>query len=123
MFDKENGSAGCDFALVLELPGSHEGWHFSTVRSQIMSELKGKKSYWFPAKSFGWGWGLPSVWQGWVVLFAFLLGITALPFIVDPSTHLGSFLAVAAVLAAFLLVICYTKGEPPKWRWGQSSRD
>lgn len=25
-------------------------------------------SYWFPAKRYGWGWGLPSSWQGWVVL-------------------------------------------------------
>ena len=24
--------------------------------------------YWFPAKRYGWGWGLPSRWQGWVVL-------------------------------------------------------
>jgi hypothetical protein len=22
------------------------------------------KTYWFPAKRYGWGWGLPTVWQG-----------------------------------------------------------
>ena len=26
-----------------------------------------EKEYWFPAKKYGWGWGLPSTWQGWVV--------------------------------------------------------
>src|SRR5436190_22952130 len=31
--------------------------------------------YWFPAKRYGWSWGLPSVSQGWVVMgiFAVLL--------------------------------------------------
>lgn len=24
--------------------------------------------YWFPAKRYGWGWGFPSRWQGWMVL-------------------------------------------------------
>ena len=24
--------------------------------------------YWFPAKRYGWGWGPPNNWQGWVVL-------------------------------------------------------
>jgi hypothetical protein len=27
---------------------------------------------WFPAKRYGWGWGLPVAWQGWVVLLAWL---------------------------------------------------
>jgi len=32
------------------------------------------KRYWFPVKpkGYGWGWGLPLVWQGWVVYAAFL---------------------------------------------------
>ena len=29
--------------------------------------------YWFPAKRYGWGWGLPATWQGWTVLAAFLI--------------------------------------------------
>ncbi len=28
-------------------------------------------TYWFPAKRYRWGWGLPSVWQGWVVMGIF----------------------------------------------------
>jgi hypothetical protein len=24
--------------------------------------------YWFPAKRFGWGWGPPCAWQGWIAL-------------------------------------------------------
>ena len=28
--------------------------------------------YWFRAKRYGWGWGMPSTWQVWVVLLAFI---------------------------------------------------
>ncbi|MGF6899052.1 hypothetical protein P3T22_000294 [Paraburkholderia sp. GAS348] len=28
--------------------------------------------YWFPAKRYGWGWGFPSRWQGWAVLFMYV---------------------------------------------------
>ena len=28
-------------------------------------------NYWFPAKRYGWGWGLPISWQGWIVLIAY----------------------------------------------------
>jgi hypothetical protein len=28
--------------------------------------------YWFPAKRYGWGWGFPVTWQGWLALAVFL---------------------------------------------------
>jgi hypothetical protein len=39
---------------------------------------------WFPAKRYGWGWGFPTVWQGWAVLAAFFAllavgGLVVLP--------------------------------------------
>jgi len=39
--------------------------------------------YWFPAKRYGWGWGFPITWQGWLVLLGFfalvLFGIYLFP--------------------------------------------
>ncbi len=35
--------------------------------------------YWFTAKLYGWGWGLPTCWQGWVVLHAYVLCMVAVP--------------------------------------------
>lgn len=35
------------------------------------------RKIWFPAKRYGWGWGLPVAWQGWVVLLLFAIGIVA----------------------------------------------
>ena len=77
-----------------------------------------KQAYWFPAKRYGWGWGIPSCWQGWMVLavFAglFLAGFLLFP----PSRDIGLYLAYVAILTGSLVAICWIKGEPPRWRWG-----
>ncbi len=75
--------------------------------------------YWFPAKQYGWGWGAPSTWQGWVVLatFACLLGGAAMVF--SPKVDAIAFLVCTLVLTVVLIGICYAKGEPPRWRWGK----
>jgi uncharacterized membrane protein YhaH (DUF805 family) len=77
-------------------------------------------TYWFPAKRYGWGWGLPSAWQGWAVLAGFavllLVGLKLFP----PNRDLVSFLAYVVLLTALLVAICWLKGEPPRWRWGKS---
>src|ERR1700720_3484460 len=31
--------------------------------------------YWFRAKRYGLGWGLPLVWQGWVFLLAWIVAV------------------------------------------------
>jgi len=81
----------------------------------MMSSAGGKRC-WFPAKRYGWGWGLPSVWQGWVVLITyFTLVLGGIPFIQVPR---GSVLYVASVLTVALIAVCWLKGEPPRWRWG-----
>lgn len=74
--------------------------------------------YWFPAKRYGWGWGLPAVWQGWVVLVGFLVLLGAGVLIFPPGKYVFSFIVYVCVLVALLVAICYVKGEPPAWRWG-----
>jgi hypothetical protein len=77
--------------------------------------------YWFPAKRYGWGWGFPTAWQGWAVLIAWLaallLGIREL----TPRRSV-SHVAFVAAMVLLLTIICYWKGEPPRWRWGDSDR-
>jgi drug/metabolite transporter (DMT)-like permease len=75
--------------------------------------------YWFPAKRYGWGWGLPSSWQGWVALAAFIGLLTAGLLLFPPKTNLGPFVAYVLLLVALLFGICWLKGEPPRWRWGK----
>lgn len=74
--------------------------------------------YWFPAKTYGWGWGIPSTWQGWVVLIAYFVFMIAGMVIINPQRHVGWYLAYVALITVVLLVICWAKGEPPRWRWG-----
>ena len=75
-------------------------------------------NYWFPAKRYGWGWGLPVTWKGWAVLAVFIalfgLGFMLFP----PNSALAYLLAYVAVLTTLLVAICWLKGEPLRWRWG-----
>jgi hypothetical protein len=76
---------------------------------------------WFPAKRYGWGWGPPVAWQGWVVLavwiallFAGLLWFAPMSPMVHTLHALG--------MGALLIVVCWAKGERPRWRWGNDEK-
>ena len=81
------------------------------------------KTYWFHAKSYGWGWGLPSAWQGWLSLAAFIIMISGLPFVIDPNENMLLFIAAMVIVSGILIGICFAKGEPPSWRWGASKNE
>ncbi|HJU23386.1 MAG TPA: hypothetical protein VJ891_12830 [Casimicrobiaceae bacterium] len=74
--------------------------------------------YWFPAKRYGWGWGLPLTWQGWIVLGIYFALVVAGIVFMHPRETPGAFVAWMVVLTLVLIAICWTKGEPPRWRWG-----
>jgi hypothetical protein len=78
-----------------------------------------EKQIWFPAKKYGWGWGPPCAWQGWVVIVGFvaLLGTAGVLFL--PGKHFGLWIASVIILGAALIIICLVKGEKPRWRWGK----
>jgi len=77
-----------------------------------------EKTYWFPAKRYGWGWGLPYVWQGWVVMAIFALLVAFGAVFLLPSHGRGAFVGYTVFLCALLVAVCWAKGEPPGWRWG-----
>jgi hypothetical protein len=76
-----------------------------------------KDQAWFPAKRFGYGWGIPSRWQGWAVMLGWLAALIA-GSIVLAARHPGWFVAYAVAISGVLTVVCYRKGESPSWRWG-----
>jgi len=78
-----------------------------------------KRKYWFAAKRYGWGWGRPLTWQGWVVAAAFLLLVACNGLFVLPRWGPAVFFPVLAVLVAMLFAVCRATGEPPHWRWGK----
>jgi hypothetical protein len=69
--------------------------------------------YWFPAKRVGWGWGPPTVWQGWLVLafFAALVLIGAIKLL--PTYGQIAFFGYTLLLCISLMAVCWLKGEPP----------
>ncbi len=81
------------------------------------------KKPWSHAKKYGFGWGLPATWQGWIVFIAY---IAVLIFIISHIHARGH--SISGVLTSFLPqillttlvfgVIVYLTGEKPKWRWG-----
>jgi len=78
--------------------------------------------YWFPAKRYGWGWGVPSCWQGWAVMGAFVALMLVGPFLFPPHRAPAAYAVYVVVLCALLVGICWRKGEPPRWRWGNNKR-
>jgi hypothetical protein len=85
-----------------------------------------EKDYWFKAKRYGWGWGLPQTWQGWVSFGVFIaVWLWALNMLV-PADEKGIshsrailFVIIMVLDVAGLVYVSFKHGEPPKWRWGK----
>jgi len=77
-------------------------------------------TFWFPTKRYGWGWGLPVRWQGWLVIAAYLALLFAGVYYFRPRPAVPGFALYVALLTAALIVIVALKGERPlRWRWGK----
>jgi hypothetical protein len=74
--------------------------------------------YWFPAKRYGWGWGVPATWQGWLVLILWIVLFTVGAFILA-GRHWLAFFVFEIGMVGLIIAICFAKGEPPRWRWGK----
>ena len=75
--------------------------------------------YWFPAKRYGWGWGPPRAWQGWLVLVAFAALLAVGAVVLLPRHQTAYFVLYTVILCGVLVMVCYVTGEPPSWRWGK----
>ena len=79
-------------------------------------------NYWFPAKRYGWGWGLPRTWQGYVVIICFALLVLAGIFLFPPGHDSVAFTVYFLALGVGVTAIAWLKGEPLGWRWGKRRR-
>ena len=80
---------------------------------------KEMKEIWFPAKKYGFGWGLPIAWQGWAVLMVYvLLTTTGSVMLSNFSKNIIWLLPFILILTILLIFICWKKGEKAEWRWG-----
>jgi hypothetical protein len=79
-----------------------------------------KSRYWYAPKRYGWGWGAPTSWHGWIVLVLLIIAIVVPAHWFIRHGHLRIYLTYVWLLAGVQLLICYLKGPPPRWRWGDS---
>lgn len=81
--------------------------------------MQPERKVWFPAKKYGWGWGPPRCWQGWVILIGWLAALEVGAFtFCRPDRHIVRFYIFLSIMCALLIAVCWLKGEKPKWRWG-----
>lgn len=109
-------------ALLTKRSSQNDGSRLGYFRPSCNNVAMGGGPYWFPAKRYGWGWGLPITWQGWVVLAAYVGLIAVGVLVFPPHEALTSYLAYVAVLSLAFVGVCWWKGEPPRWRWGGDKR-
>jgi hypothetical protein len=78
--------------------------------------------YWFPAKRYGWGWGIPRTWQGWAVIATYVASTAIGAFVISPALRPAAFVAYLVFLSLLLTAVCWAKGEPPGGRWRNRDR-
>ncbi|MGD9311048.1 MAG: hypothetical protein PVG51_18030 [Desulfosarcina sp.] len=77
------------------------------------------KTIWFPAMTYGLGWGLPIKWQGWaVLLLVVLLMIVGGLTLSQPGWKIIVLPIYFFTATALFVWICWKKGARLDWRWG-----
>ena len=91
------------------------------IQSEDLDITGNDKEVWFPAKTYGWGWGFPITWQGWVTFIAYLALLFGGSFIAKSNAALFSvaFALYVIGITAVLIGICWSKGEKLSWHWGR----
>jgi hypothetical protein len=69
------------------------------------------EAYCFPAKR-----------QGWAALIAFVCLVTAGAWLFPPRTCLICHIGYVVALSIILFIVCWMKGERPRWRWDEADQ-
>ena len=90
-------------------------------------ENNNNKKFWFKRKRYGWGW-YPISWEGWFILAIYVVLMVKQFIDVDKMSHSNSdtligFALPFIVSTSLLIAICYWKGEPPRWQWGEKDKE
>ena len=79
-----------------------------------------KNKIWFKRKLYGWGW-TPCSWEGWLVIVVYFIFFY---FTVRMMHYYWIKNFIVMALSIFILIlICYKKGEKPRWQWGKRKED
>jgi hypothetical protein len=85
-----------------------------------------KNQAWFAAKRYGYGWGLPLRWQGWVVVLGYIAAVVAAS-IALAADHLVTFIACSVLMSAVLVGIATGRVKPRSGvgeiKWASARKD
>lgn len=86
-----------------------------------------QRRLWFKAKTHGWGW-TPATWHGWLAtaIYASAFGIWIAYWVRSAEAGDASVLkgfAPLLLLTVGFVLLCWTKGEKPRWSWGRNKGD
>ena len=76
------------------------------------------RRYWFEPKRFGYGAGLPTAWQGWALLLAYVALLTTVIALAGDRPAIVAAVAVPAT-AVLMFVSARTTRGGWRWRWGE----
>jgi hypothetical protein len=81
--------------------------------------MNDRPDFWFPAKRYGWGWGLPVRWQGWLVFAVYAALLYGGIYYFKGQRNVAGLMLFVLVLTVALVVIMVIKGERSlRWWWG-----
>lgn len=85
------------------------------------------KKLWFRRKLYGWGW-TPTTWQGWLVIGIYIIALIKISDFVEVNSlsqndALKNVSIPVIIITSLLIIICYSKGEKPRWQWGKDLGD
>lgn len=87
-----------------------------------------RQKHWFKRRRYGYGW-TPVTWQGWFTALAFLATVLVGSVVLRDtprntySPEVLVYLVLVSLATILLVVISFSKGPSPKWRWGSKDTD
>jgi hypothetical protein len=73
---------------------------------------------WFEPKKYGYGAGRPIAWQGWAIIFAYILLIFGSALLFVPMKPILFFAIIIPATLALLIICARTTRGAWRWRWG-----
>lgn len=90
----------------------------SIIRKYIEYLKDNPEGYWFKRKLYGWGW-TPATWQGWLVVAISLAIFFGGMYVGETDDAPGATFLGFVIMVALIFFFGYTKGEKPRWQWGE----
>ena len=95
-----------------------------TVTGMVADTPQSERDIWFPAKRYGWGWGLPCRREGWIFLAVWMAvlmaGTAGLLALLAWPISIGAWFVIfygwMTLWTTVLIAVCWAKGERPRWR-------